>query len=167
MKNIEEKDEYDTNAVFDIDSDGLTEKQRQAVELLELSGLPQYEVAKELGVHRNTVSAWCKKANFKAARRRCAEEKRRQNSKKLEDFFNDKSPEAAQILYDIMIQSKDTRSRIEIAKYLIDRKLGKITTKVEVEDNREDTEDVDIGLLLSRAKNRAVPLTLVDTEKTG
>lgn len=142
----------------------LTQEQIQAVELLVLSGKTQKEVTEILDVHRNTVSKWVHKANFKAAMQKCENERTRQTLRSIRS----KSAIAVDRLWNMAESTNDKRVAKEIYMYIIDRDLGKITSKVEIDDKRDNVvEEIDMEDLLSRAKNRSVPLTLVDPAKTG
>lgn len=138
--------------------------QIQAVELLILSGKTQNEVAEILNVHRNTVSNWVHNKNFVAAMNKCDNERNKQTLRSIRS----KSPIALERLWNMAESTNDKRVAKEIYMYIVDRDLGKITSKVEIDDKRDYVaEEIDMEDLLSRAKNRPVPLTLVDTAKTG
>lgn len=138
--------------------------QIQAVELLILSGKTQNEVAEILNVHRNTVSNWVHNKNFVAAMSKCDNERNKQTLRSIRS----KSPIALERLWNMAESTNDKRVAKEIYMYIVDRDLGKITSKVEIDDRRDYVaEEIDMEDLLSRAKNRSVPLTLVDTAKTG
>lgn len=142
----------------------LTPLQIQAVELLVLEGKTQKEITEILDIHRNTISDWVHKGNFKAAMQKCENERTRQTLRSIRS----KSAIAVDRLWNMAESTNDKRVAKEIYMYIIDRDLGKITSKIEIDDNRDNTTvDIDMEDLLSRAKNRSVPLTLVDNAKTG
>lgn len=141
---------------------GLTPTQMAAAELLEVGGKTQKEVAAELGVHRNTVSNWYAKDNFRAAMRWYAEEKTRQSLR----FIRSKSKIAIEKLWEMAENSKDKRVSKEIYMYFVDRDLGKITSKVEIEDKRDTNDDFDMDAALQEIANNPTPIALV-SRKTG
>lgn len=138
--------------------------QIQAVELLILSGKTQNEVAETLGIHRNTVSAWVHNKNFVAAMQKCENERNRQTIRSIRS----KSPVALDRLWKMAESTNDKRVAKEIYMYIIDRDLGKITAKVEIEDNRQSNTDFDIESELAKMEDEDNPvLSLVSFEKTG
>ena len=119
--------------------EGLTEKQLKAVELLQSGEYAKYEVAEMVGVHRNTITEWCKMDRFRAALRECAQEKIRAANRQMESNTNIAT---SKILKLINCGDKDTE--FKAAKYLLDRVFGKTTAKVQIEDNTDKDKDVDI-----------------------
>lgn len=130
--------------------EGLTEEQCRAVELLENGGKTKTEVAEILGVHRNTIGAWDKNDCFRAARRKCASEKTRQTL----SFIKSHSQEAARELWKMAQSANDKRVAKEIYMYFVDRDLGKIASKVEIDDTRVESDDYDIDEALQRIRQR-------------
>ena len=144
----------------------LTQKQLEAVEMLMDGEMTKGQIAEELGVHRNTISAWCKDERFKAAIKECAEERSRQTM----DYVKSKSLEAAMALWDMAEHSKDKRVSKEIYKFFVERQLGRLTTAIEVTDNRSGDDDFDIQKVLESFKSQedSTPAALrIHSDKAG
>lgn len=138
--------------------------QIQAVELLVLEGKTQKEVTEILDIHRNTISEWVHKSNFKAAMQKCEAERTRQTLRSIRS----KSAIAVDRLWNMAETTNDKRVAKEIYMYMVDRDLGKITAKVEIEDNRQSNADFDIESELAKMEDEDNPvLSLVSFEKTG
>lgn len=119
--------------------EGLTEKQLKAVEMLQSGEFTKGEIAETVGVHRNTITAWCKDDRFKAALKECADEKIRQTLSMLKA----KSTRATEILFQLA-ESSDKRVQMEAVKYILDRNLGKTTSKLQIDENTDNQGTIDI-----------------------
>ena len=119
--------------------DGLTETQVSAAEMLQSGKYTKGEIAEICGVHPNTISRWCKNEKFIAAVKRCEQEKIRQTLALL----NEGSKRATEILLELA-ECDDKRVKMEAVKYILDRNLGKTTSKIIVDDSGKDDKDVDI-----------------------
>ena len=126
--------------------DGLTDKQIKAAEMLQSGEYPKTEIARIIGIHRNTLNDWCKNEKFMAAVHKCADEKIRQTLALL----NDSSVIATRALIEL-IKSGDKRAQMEAAKYILDRNLGKTTSKIIVGDSKQD-DDYDLEEALKRVR---------------
>ena len=128
--------------------DGLTETQVSAAEMLQSGKYTKGEIAEICGVHPNTISRWCKNEKFIAAVKRCEQEKIRQTLALL----NEGSKRATEILLELA-ECDDKRVKMEAVKYILDRNLGKTTSKIIVDDNTDKDKDVDIESALSEFRS--------------
>lgn len=119
--------------------DGLTETQVSAAEMLQSGRFTKGEIAEKVGVHPNTISRWCKNDKFIAAVKYCEREKIRQTLAML----NEGAARATEILMELA-ECDDKRVKMEAVKYILDRNLGKTTSKIIVDDSGKDDKDVDI-----------------------
>lgn len=133
---------------------GLTEMQQKVVEMLIFDGKTQLSIAEELGLHRNTVNKWLKKPEMVAERRRCEQELARQTKEQMNAFVVAHGMDIVQKLYELS-QSTDKRVSAQCSQYLVDRILGKSTSKVEIDadiDNSNMAPSADE--VLQRLKDR-------------
>ena len=151
----DEKMEKRKKAVQTFMYDGLTDKQCQAVELLQTGDYTKIQIADMVGVHRNTITEWCKMDRFRAALKECADEKIQQTLNKLKS----RSAMATDILWKLA-NSEDKRVAMEATKYILDRNLGKTTSKIIVDDTQNETKDIDIAAEIEAMKNGENPLDI-------
>lgn len=133
--------------------DGLTETQVSAAEMLQSGKYTKGEIAEICGVHPNTISRWCKNEKFIAAVKRCEQEKIRQTLALL----NEGSKRATEILLELA-ECDDKRVKMEAVKYILDRNLGKTTSKIIVDDSGKDDKDVDIESALKDFRDGKVAI---------
>ena len=140
--------------------DTLGEQQMQMVELLVAGEKTKGEIAEIIGVHRNTITRWCKDDRIKALVAACEEEKIRQTN----TFFISKAPIAAAKLWEMATKSSDKRVAREIFQYVIDRAIGKPTGRMEVNGKTTEQEDFDINAALQRfsAAEKPAPLQVAE-----
>lgn len=119
--------------------DGLSDVQISAAEMLQSGRFTQGEIAKIIGVHPVTITRWRKNDKFMAAVKKCQQEKIRQTLAML----NEGSARATEILMELA-ECDDKRVKMEAVKYILDRNLGKTTSKIIVDDSGKDDKDVDI-----------------------
>lgn len=146
--NSDEKMEKRKKAVQTFMYDGLTDKQCQAVELLQTGDYTKIQIADMVGVHRNTITEWCKMDRFRAALKECADEKIQQTLNKLKS----RSAMATDILWKLA-NSEDKRVAMEATKYILDRNLGKTTSKIIVDDTGKDEKEIDIAAEIEAMEN--------------
>lgn len=137
-------------------ADNLGEQQMQMVELLVAGEKTKGEIAEIIGVHRNTITRWCKDDRIKALVAACEEEKIRQTN----SFFVAKAPIAAAKLWEMATKSSDKRVAREIFQYVIDRAIGKPTGRMEVNGQPTEQEDFDINAALQRFSKAEKPAPL-------
>lgn len=137
-------------------NDGLTEKQWEAVQMLLEGQLSKGEIADKLGIHRNTLTNWLRMDNFNAAVDECASEKYRQ----MVRYIGSKAPIALARLWKLAESSSDKRVCREIYTYFVDRAMGKVTAKIEMDDKRTNEEDYNIMEALERIEDNTTPLSV-------
>lgn len=128
--------------------DGLSDIQISAAEMLQSGKFTQGEIAKIVGVHPVTITRWRKNDKFMAAVKKCQQEKIRQTLAML----NEGSKRATEILMELA-ECDDKRVKMEAVKYILDRNLGKTTSKIIIDDSGKDDKDVDIDSALSDFRN--------------
>ena len=127
--------------------DGLTDKQISAAKMLQSGEYTKQEIAREVGIHPNTMTAWCKNEKFMAAVKKCEQEKIRQTLALLSEG----SVIATRVLMEL-VKSGDKRVQMEAAKYILDRNLGKTTSKIIVTDDDNKDSEFDLDAALKRIK---------------
>ena len=142
------KRKYDYNAF-----EGLTESQISAAEMLQSGKFTKGEIAKMVGIHPNTMTAWCKMDKFKAAMKFYEQEKIRQTLAMLSEG----SARATEILMELA-ECDDKRVKMEAVKYILDRNLGKTTSKIIVDDTQKETKDIDIAAEIEAMENGDNPI---------
>ena len=133
--------------------DGLSDVQISAAEMLQSGKFTQGEIAKIIGVHPVTITRWRKNDKFMAAVKKCQQEKIRQTLAML----NEGSARATEILMELA-ECDDKRVKMEAVKYILDRNLGKTTSKIIVDDSGKDDKDVDIESALKDFRDGKVAI---------
>ena len=133
--------------------DGLSDVQISAAEMLQSGKFTQGEIAKIIGVHPVTITRWRKNEKFMAAVKKCQQEKIRQTLAML----NEGSARATEILMELA-ECDDKRVKMEAVKYILDRNLGKTTSKIIVDDSGKDDKDVDIESALKDFRDGKVAI---------
>lgn len=133
--------------------DGLSDIQISAAEMLQSGKFTQGEIAKIIGVHPVTITRWRKNEKFMAAVKKCQQEKIRQTLAML----NEGSARATEILMELA-ECDDKRVKMEAVKYILDRNLGKTTSKIIVDDSGKDDKDVDIESALKDFRDGKVAI---------
>ena len=133
--------------------DGLSDIQISAAEMLQSGRFTQGEIAKIIGVHPVTITRWRKNDKFMAAVKKCQQEKIRQTLAML----NEGSARATEILMELA-ECDDKRVKMEAVKYILDRNLGKTTSKIIVDDSGKDDKDVDIESALKDFRDGKVAI---------
>lgn len=123
--------------------DGLTDPQLKAVELLQSGEYTKGQIAEMVGVHRNTITQWCKMDRFRAALKECAQEKIRAANRQLEANTNLATSTIVEL-----INCGDKSIQFNAAKYLLDRVYGKTTSKIIVDDTADKDKEIDIDSAL-------------------
>ena len=133
--------------------EGLSDIQISAAEMLQSGRFTQGEIAKIIGVHPVTITRWRKNEKFMAAVKKCQQEKIRQTLAML----NEGSARATEILMELA-ECGDKRVQMEACKYILDRNLGKTTSKIIVDDSGKDDKDVDIESALKDFRDGKVAI---------
>lgn len=135
------------------DFDGLSDIQISAAEMLQSGKFTQGEIAKIVGVHPVTITRWRKNDKFMAAVKKCQQEKIRQTLAML----NEGSKRATEILMELA-ECDDKRVKMEAVKYILDRNLGKTTSKIIVDDTGKDEKEIDIAAEIEAMENGDNPI---------
>ena len=133
--------------------DGLSDVQISAAEMLQSGKFTQGEIAKIVGVHPVTITRWRKNDKFMAAVKKCQQEKIRQTLAML----NEGSKRATEILMELA-ECDDKRVKMEAVKYILDRNLGKTTSKIIVDDTGKDEKELDIAAEIEAMENGDNPI---------
>lgn len=133
--------------------DGLSDVQISAAEMLQSGKFTQGEIAKIVGVHPVTITRWRKNDKFMAAVKKCQQEKIRQTLAML----NEGSKRATEILMELA-ECDDKRVKMEAVKYILDRNLGKTTSKIIVDDAGKDDKEIDIAAEIEAMENGDNPI---------
>lgn len=112
----------------------MTKRKLKAVEMLIKGDLTRTDIAKELGISRDTLYRWMKEEEFMAALQKRTEQIKRQAIQ----FLDSKSYDAACKLWEVAESDKDTRSKLEAVNSVLNRSLGKGNQNITIEDNREN-----------------------------
>ncbi|MBW9158886.1 phBC6A51 family helix-turn-helix protein [Clostridium tagluense] len=125
----------------------LDERQIKAVEA-KAKGFTITDMAKEAGVSRNTIYEWIKMEEFTAEVVRFQQEFVSQAQGRLKVAAQDAADEMIKLLK----KGKYEKTRLSAAQDILDRNLGKATSRVEVDDGRKDKNNVGIDVLESEIK---------------
>ena len=137
----------------------LTQQQRECLEMLIVGTKTTTEIAKEIGVSRETVSKW-KNRN---------EEFKRELDKRSRQFETGLIDEAESLLKRTLGQAvgniieiannpkNKEETRLKASQYLVDRVLGNTTTKIEQtnDDKAKDKEPINIDEVLENIKKQS------------
>jgi len=118
-----------------------------AIDML-LLGESKINVAKKVGVERNTIYSWVKDPDFKAT----MDAQRSDLVIQADSYMTSKLKTYVEKLDDIALNGKDKRIQAQVLMYLTDRVLGKATTKVENKsaDEEKATRKEDLENEFSR-----------------
>lgn len=118
----------------------LQEKQMIAIELL-CEGKPKTEVCKEINLSRRTLYNWLDDLEFRTELDRLEKCKK----KEAQSTINSHVIKYISELEKIAFNSKSDKLKSEVLMYLLDRSLGKPTTKTEnVNMQNEDNKENDV-----------------------
>ena len=124
----------------------ITEQQSQMIDLL-ISGEQKTNIATKLGVSRQTIYAWLQLKEVKKEKQRRLNDIKKEAKNKIAT----KVDNCIDVIYEIALKSKDTRTKFQAAKYLCDQFIGSPTaekTEKEDENNKitvclEDDDNID------------------------
>jgi transposase-like protein len=120
----------------------LDERQLKCIERL-MKGNSIADIAKELNVSRQTIYNWKEAEEFKAELDRVGQELLSSAMYKLKRA----APVAADKLIDLLTKGKYEKTKLSAAIDILDRNLGKATTKLEVNDGRDDKKKLNDDIL--------------------
>ena len=128
----------------------ITEQQSQMIDLL-IQGEQKTNIATRLGVSRQTIYAWLQLKEVKKEKQKRLNDIKKEAKNKIAT----KVDNCIDVIYEIALKSKDTRTKFQAAKYLCDQFIGSPTaekTEKEEENNKITVclEDDDINNMMNR-----------------
>ena len=122
----------------------ITEQQSKMIDYL-IAGENKTEIAKSLGVSRQTIYAWIQLKEVKEEKRKRLNDIKKEAKEKIAT----KVDNCIDVIYEIALKSKDTRTKFQAAKYLCDQFIGSPTAErtEPLEEQKRiviDIEDDDI-----------------------
>ncbi|MED1443041.1 phBC6A51 family helix-turn-helix protein [Aeribacillus composti] len=122
----------------------LTQQQIVAAQLLASGELEKKEIAKQIGISRQTLYNWINKdENFKAE----VDRLRLELKSFGEELIAGKLVEAVKGYWDLIESTNNARVKAEGYRYFIDRNLGKPTSKLDIEAGMKENDQVDEDIL--------------------
>ena len=133
----------------------ITEQQSKMIDYL-IAGENKTEIAKSLGVSRQTIYAWIQLKEVKEEKRKRLNDIKKEAKEKIAT----KVDNCIDVIYEIALKSKDTRTKFQAAKYLCDQFIGSPTAEKteQTEEARhitigiEDDDNVDMNNMMNRIK---------------
>ena len=128
----------------------ITEQQSQMIDYL-IEGENKSSIATKLGVSRQTIYAWLQLKEVKKEKQKRLNDIKKEAKNKIAT----KVDNCIDVIYEIALKSKDTRTKFQAAKYLCDQFIGSPTaekTEKEEENNKITVclEDDDIDNMINR-----------------
>lgn len=122
----------------------LSDKQNEAIDLLIIGNMTKIQIADSVNVAEKTIYNWLN--NNEEFRETLQKRTDIFNSTKIIDAKNKLATHLDMAIANIveMAEDKNNPKRFECAKYIVDRNLGAVTTKVEqsISDNKDDNKIV-------------------------
>ena len=132
----------------------LTNKQLDCIELL-MDGLNKTAIADKIGISRKTIYKWMENEEFKA-------ELDRRKQKICNDALSDLKGSTKDLLKAVeklAYTAENEGIRLQALNSLLDRTLGKATTKQEIElSNNKEAENIDLDTLLDEDNSNVIDL---------
>lgn len=117
----------------------LDDKKMQMIELLMLGTLNKSEIAKAVNISRQTLYDWSELEQVKVEMDRRRHDL--ENSRKIADnIFLNYTLEMVEDYRNFIKSTKNEMAKKQAIEYWLDRGLGKIPTKTEITDNREESK---------------------------
>ena len=128
----------------------ITEQQSQMIDYL-IQGETKTDIGKLLGVSRQTIHVWSQLKEVKEEKQKRLNDIKKEAKNKIAT----KVDNCIDIIYEIAIKSKDTRTKFQAAKYLCDQFIGSPTSEKteKTEENNKITvclEDDDINNMMNK-----------------
>lgn len=117
----------------------ITEQQSEMIDYL-IQGENKSNIAKLLGVSRQTVHTWSNLSEVKAEKQK----RLRDIKTSARNRIATKVDNCIDIIYDIAIKSKDTRTKFAAAKYLCDQFIGSPSAEKTIEEEKDKTIEVSL-----------------------
>lgn len=122
------------------------ENKEKALELILENKSTYTDIAKIVGCSRQTLYEWQNKEEFKAELTKRRQEKNKRISERGSDTLYSKYDVALETIAD-NIANGSPRNRLLAAIWWAEKIGGKPTTRVEVEDSRDNKENVPVDVL--------------------
>lgn len=153
----------DTHPAIYLSKHGLSDVQKQCVEMEASGEYTRKQMAEKFGVHRNTIRRWLEQPSSKKYLETLQNEHRQQALSQI----NTAVPIATKKLVEL-INDSDKRVALEAVKAVLDRALGKPTTKVEIETEVQNTLEINIDDEVRRimSGDTEIPAELIEAEFT-
>ena len=129
----------------------ITEQQSKMIDYL-IEGEPKTDIANKLGVSRQTIYAWLQLKEVKKEKQKRLDDIKKEAKNKIAT----KVDNCIDVIYEIALKSKDTRTKFQAAKYLCDQFIGSPTAEKteKAEESNEITvhleDDDNIGDMMNR-----------------
>lgn len=121
----------------------LDDRKILAIQYLVDGELPKTEIANKVGVVRQTLYDWLDKPEFKAE----LDRRLQQRKVLVEKIIDSKLEDAVDMLWDIAKTTKNSRVQAQTLQYIIDRGLGKPTSKHELKTAIDNMNNIDQDVL--------------------
>ena len=137
----------------------LTEKQNKMISML-AEGMSKADIAKELKMSRQTIYDWMNKEEIK----REMDRRRRIMCNEALTSLKGDTRELLDAVKKLSYTADSEAIRLQALNSLLDRSLGKATTKAELEvsNNNKDAENIDLDTLLDDNNNDS---NVIDLDK--
>ena len=122
------------------------ENKEKALELILENKSTYTDIAKVVGCSRQTLYEWQNKEEFKAELTKRRQERNKRISDRGSDTLYSKYDEALETIAD-NIQNGSPRNRLLAAIWWAEKIGGKPTVRHEVDDNRENKDNVSVDVL--------------------
>ncbi|WP_404443462.1 helix-turn-helix domain-containing protein [Sutcliffiella horikoshii] len=121
----------------------IDDRKALAIQYLADGQLPKTEIAKKLGIARQTIYEWLDNVEFKAEL-----DKRLQQRKVLvEKIIDGKLENAVDSLFELAETTDNARVKAQVLQYIIDRGLGKPVAKHHIEAANNNAHNVSDDIL--------------------
>ena len=112
----------------------ITEQQSKMIDYL-IEGENKSSIATKLGVSRQTIYAWLQLKEVKKEKQKRSNDIKKEAKNKIAT----KVDNCIDVIYEIALKSKDTRTKFQAAKYLCDQFIGSPTAE-KTEKTEENNE---------------------------
>ena len=115
-----------------------------------IEGWKVSEIAKEIGVSRRTIYNWMDKEEFKATLNESMQQIKQEGENAI---IKDLVSYIDNIKW-LAIKSKSEKIRLDASTYLVDRVLGKSSSRVEITDDKKEETNIDVLSVLDSELNK-------------
>lgn len=115
----------------------IDEQKRMCIEYL-VAGMGITDIAEKIGRSRQAIYDWLKDKDFKAS----LDERLQENKVQAEKIVNSKLPEALNKIWALIEKSESDKVKADLLKYWVDRQLGKPTSKLDIDTDIENKDEI-------------------------